>query len=154
MPAPLPDNEPERLKVLNHYQVLDSPPEEEFEDLVYLASEICQAPVSLISFIDKKRQWFKARRGLEVSETPRDHAFCAHAILKEEVMIVPDALRDPRFFKNPLVKGEPFIRFYAGAPLITPSKHRLGTLCVIDQEPGRKLNSFQLKSLKILAKPK
>lgn len=151
MKAPLPRMETERLKVLHHYRVLDTPPEDDFDDIIFLASEICEVPICLISFIDENRQWFKAKKGLAACETSRDHAICAHAILNEDVLVIPDAKKDERFQNNPLVTGAPFIRFYAGAPLITPSNHILGTLCVIDRE-ARQLNSLQLKTLPLLAK--
>ncbi len=151
MPAPRPKNEPERVKVLHHYGVMDSPPEEEFNDIVYLASKICEAPICTISFIDEERQWFKAKKGLTSCETRRDTAFCSHTILKDELLVIGDSTKDERFYNNPLVLGEPYIRFYAGAPLISPSRHKLGTLCVIDHRP-RQLNSFQQRSLKVLAK--
>lgn len=150
MAAPLPENEIERLRALHHYQVLDTPPEDDFEDIIYLASKICEVPICLVSFVDKNRQWFKAKRGLLPCETSREHAFCGHAILDEELLIIPDARRDERFFSNPLVNGEPYIRFYAGAPLLSPGRHKLGTLCVIDRQP-RKLSAFQLKALQMLA---
>lgn len=151
MAAPLPKDEIERLKALYHYQVLDTPPEDDFEGIIYLASQICEVPICLISFVDEDRQWFKAKMGMEACETRRDHAFCAHAILNEKVLIIPDAQGDERFFTNPLVNGEPYIRFYAGAPLLSPGKHKLGTLCVIDQRP-RQLSAFQIESLQLLAK--
>ncbi len=135
MKPPLPSNEAARLDALRQYQVLDTPPEEAFDDLVRIAAQICGTPVALISLVDVQRQWFKARVGIEAQETPRDLAFCAHAILGEDVMVVPDATQDARFADNPLVTGETHIRFYAGAPLIAPDHHALGTLCVVDREP-------------------
>jgi GAF domain-containing protein len=151
MAAPSPKNETERLRVLQHYGIMDSLPEDSFNDIVYLASEICEVPVCLISFIDETRQWFKAKKGLETCETSRDLAFCAHTILNDEILVVPDATKDARFYNNPLVLGEPYVRFYAGAPLISPSRHKLGTLCIIDHQP-RQLSTVQLNSIKILAK--
>lgn len=128
-------DEAERLAALRRYEVLDTPPEPAFERIVRLASHVMGAPISLISLIDESRQWFKARRGIDVPQTPRSMAFCAHAILGDEVLVVPDARADRRFSDNPLVTGDPNIRFYAGAPLRTPEGHRLGTLCVIDRRP-------------------
>ncbi|MGH8494397.1 MAG: GGDEF domain-containing protein [Moraxellaceae bacterium] len=134
--APLPADELARLATLRKYDVLDTPPEQAFDDAVKLASIICGTPIALVSLIDESRQWFKAKVGLEVTETPRDMAFCAHAILNPaEIMVVPDASQDPRFADNPLVTGAPDIRFYAGASLISPSGQAMGTLCVIDHTP-------------------
>ncbi|WP_374622295.1 GGDEF domain-containing protein [Pandoraea sp.] len=128
-------DEAERLAALRRYAILDTPPEPAFDRIVRLASHLLGAPISLVSLIDESRQWFKARQGLEVSQTPRSIAFCAHAILGDDVLVVPDARADRRFADNPLVTGAPNIRFYAGAPLRTPEGHRLGTLCVLDRRP-------------------
>ena len=120
-----PPDEPERLKALAGYEILDTPAEAEFDDLARLASWLCGTPIGLVSLIDERRQWFKAHIGLEVRETPRDQAFCAHALEVEQPLLVTDAQRDARFAQNPLVTGPPHIRFYAGAPLRTPSGHSL-----------------------------
>ncbi len=146
----LPD-EQERLKKLAMYEIMDTVEEDNFNELVRLASDICGAPISLISLLDDSRQWFKARVGLEAQETPIEQAFCAHSILQDDIMEVEDATQDDRFFDNPLVTGNPDIRFYAGMPLATPSGHKLGTLCVIDTKP-RQLSEKQKESLKVLAK--
>lgn len=130
------DNEAATLAALHALEVLDTGPEAEFDALVRAASTICGVPISLISLIDAERQWFKANVGLPgVSETPRDVAFCAHAVLGDEIFEVPDATRDARFADNPLVAGQPAIRFYAGAPIRLTDGSRVGTLCVIDREP-------------------
>lgn len=151
MQATLPDTEAARLQILRDYNILDTPIEAEFDDFTLLAAQICGTPIALISLIDEERQWFKSRLGLEVPETCRDVAFCAHALHHTEVFLVPDAQNDPRFYDNPLVTGEPFVRFYAGAPLLTAGGHALGTLCVIDQEP-RTLTRAQQSALQALAR--
>ena len=149
---PLPADEDRRLRALRRLRVLDSLPEQLFDDIVLLASEICGTPIGLISLIDTDRQWFKARVGLDATETPRSFAFCAHAILvPDDVMNVPDAARDPRFAAKPLVPGDPNIRFYAGAPVVTPEGEALGTVCVIDTVP-RELTSAQRAALQALAR--
>ena len=150
MIAPIPQNEKKRLKVLWQYEVLDTVPEEVFDDLTELAARICEAPIALISLVDEKRQWFKSKVGTTVNETSRDISFCAYAITQPDLFIVPDAARDERFANSPLVTSEPKIRFYAGAPLITPDGHALGTLCVIDKVP-RELRLEQKQALRILA---
>lgn len=150
-PAPPPANEAERLERLRALAVLDTAPEPLFDTLSRLAAAICGTPIALLSLVDASRQWFKANVGLPgVSETPRELAFCAHAILDGEVLEVGDACADPRFAGNPLVTGEPGIRFYAGAPIELPGGVRLGTLCVIDRQP-RRLDPAQREQLRELA---
>src|SRR5882762_3984460 len=151
MRAPIPTNEKKRLNVLWQYEVLDTVPEEVFDDLTELAARICGAPIALITLVDEKRQWFKSKVGISINETSRDVSFCGHAILQSDLFIVPDATRDERFSHNPLVTTEPKIRFYAGAPLVTPDGHALGSLCVIDKVP-RELRAEQKQSLRVLAR--
>lgn len=147
----IPFNENERLAALAEYHILDTLPEAEFDDITKIASQICQTPISLISLVDDRRQWFKSHHGLDTTETPRDVAFCAHAINnQDEILIVPDSRRDIRFHDNPLVTDDPHVIFYTGVPLISPEGYALGTLCVIDDKP-KKLNEEQLDSLKSLA---
>ena len=144
--APHPDNESARLKALLEYDVLDTAAERQFDELTELASTICGVPIAAISLIDTDRQWFKSKVGLDAEQTSRDVAFCSHTILGEDIFEVPDAIQDERFADNPLVTGEPHIRFYAGAPLIAPSGDALGTLCVIGRHP-RMLNDTQRMAL-------
>lgn len=151
MTAPTPKNEAERLAALRGTGLLDTPPEPQFDDLTQLAAFICGTPMALVSLVDADRQWFKSRVGVEATETPRDIAFCAHAIQHNDLFVVPDTAADQRFAANPLVTGEPHLRFYAGMPLVTPEGHALGTLCVSDRKP-RELTEAQKSALRALAR--
>jgi two-component system cell cycle sensor histidine kinase/response regulator CckA len=151
MSAQTPDSEKKRLKVLWQYEVLDTIPEEIFDELTELAARICESPIALISLVDEDRQWFKSKVGTSLNETSRDISFCAHAIKQSGLFIVPDATKEKRFANNPLVTSDPKIRFYAGAPLLTADGYALGTLCVLDQVP-RQLRADQRQALSILAR--
>jgi GAF domain-containing protein len=135
LPAPIPADDEDRLRALRELLILDTPPEERFDRIVAFAASEFDVPIALISLIDRERQWFKARVGLDVCETAREISFCGHAILQPELFEVLDATRDPRFADNPLVVGAPFIRFYIGAPLVLPTGEAIGTLCLIDTQP-------------------
>lgn len=151
LPTDLSHDEMVRWEVLKKLQLLDSDPEELFDDIVLLASIMCDVPTALVSLLDIERQWFKARIGLEASETPRDAAFCAHTILNpNNLMVVEDATKDARFERNPLVTGAPHIRFYAGAPLIIDGA-AIGSVCVIDYMP-RTITHTQREALRVLAR--
>ncbi len=148
--APKPKNEQQRLESLNSLNILDTLPESNFDQITFLASQICGTPIALISLVDENRQWFKSKVGLDATETHRDLAFCAHAILDKNVFEVPDSSKDSRFSDNPLATGSPHVQFYAGAPIITPDGFPIGTVCVIDTRP-RQLEARQIEALKALS---
>src|SRR6476659_8262128 len=129
------NDETGRLAALRHYRILDSEPEQAFDDLTLLASQICGTPIALITLLDEKRQWFKSRVGVSATETARSIAFCAYTIQQGDLFVIPDTLADGRFRENPLVVDDPWIRFYAGSPLVTHDGHALGSLCVLDRVP-------------------
>jgi formate hydrogenlyase transcriptional activator len=151
MTAPLLPNESQRLETLRSYRVLDTERERDFDDVALMASQVCGTPIALITLIDADRQWFKAKIGLSTPETPREIAFCAHAIAQGDPFIVPDAMADERFATNPLVMADPHIRFYAGAPLVTWNGHAIGTICVMDRVP-RELSREQIDGLQALSR--
>lgn len=144
--APIPEHDQQRLQALRELLILDTPAEERFDKLVAFAAGEFDVPIALISLVDENRQWFKAKVGLAVCETSREISFCGHALASSDFLVVPDTLADERFNDNPLVTGTPFIRFYAGAPLVLPSGHVAGTLCLIDQKP-RTLDPLDLSIL-------
>ncbi|MDB5971979.1 MAG: putative two component system sensor protein [Hydrocarboniphaga sp.] len=149
--APRPANESQRLDALHSYAILDTAAEATFDDIVKIAAQICGTSMALVSLVDTERQWFKARVGIGARETPVEQAICAHAILQPDVFVVVDTHLDSRFAANPMVTGEPKLRFYAGAPLRTSDGYPLGTVCVLDREP-RQLNASQLEALQVLAR--
>lgn len=150
--APIPANESDRLEALRQYNILDTLPEQAYDDLTHLAAQICATPIASITLIDKDRQWFKSSIGMTDPQTPRDVSFCGHAVMNpRELLVVDDARIDARFADNPFVTGNPHIAFYAGAPLVTPDGHALGTICVIDQE-ARKLTDDQRQALEALSR--
>ena len=152
MIAVLPANETERLRALRDYDILDTLPEQEYQDIAQMAALICGTPIALVSLVDEDRQWFKAKVGLDAGETSREVSFCSHALLQpDQLFIVPDATRDARFAGNPLVTGLPKAHFYAGAPLTTDEGHVLGTLCVVDRRP-RELSADQQEALYALSR--
>lgn len=147
-----PDDEGRRQATLDAYRILDSPPETAYDDLVRIASAVCDAPMAVVSLVDRDRQWFKARVGVDAEETTRDESFCAHAILTPDVTtVVPDTLRDPRFHDHPLVTGDAGVRFYAGAPLRAADGAALGTVCVLDRRP-RHLTAEMRAALEALSR--
>jgi GAF domain-containing protein len=151
MKAPLPDDEAQRLAALREYRVLDTAAERAYDDITALAAYLCEVPIAMISLVDESRQWFKSKLGLNQRETPRDVAFCAHAILQSEPLIVRDALKDTRFADSALVTRSPHIRFYAGFPLASPEGFALGTLCAIDRKP-RQLSAEQKRAMQSLSR--
>ena len=148
--AALDPNELDRLTALLNLRILDTDPEACFDGLVKSAAAATNAPVALISLVDENRQWFKSRHGLDVAETPRDVAFCSHAILQDEPLVIDNAEQDPRFFDNPLVTGAPFVKSYAGAPLKDQDGYRLGTLCIIDHK-SRKWSQNDINLIRSLS---
>jgi GAF domain-containing protein len=151
MKAPIPENEAERLAALREYRILDSEAEKSYDDITALAAYLCDVPIAMISLVDESRQWFKSKLGVNQSETPRDVAFCAHAILQSEPLIVRDAHKDTRFADSALVTRAPHIRFYAGFPLASPEGFALGTLCAIDRKP-RQLTPKQKRAMQALSR--
>ena len=147
----VPIDESLRLQTIRELLILDTPPEERFDMMTTYASLLFKVAITLISLVDENRQWFKSKCGLDASETPRDISFCGHAILSDDILLINDAIKDSRFADNPLVIGEPKIRFYAGAPLIMANGQRIGTFCLIDRMP-RTLDSWEQGHLKDLAK--
>ncbi|MDH3677094.1 MAG: GAF domain-containing sensor histidine kinase [Nitrosopumilus sp.] len=150
MEAPYPENENKRIKSLQSLNILDTPPEEKFDRITKIAQIIFDVPIALVSLVDSNRQWFKSCAGLSATETPRSMSFCAHAILKDDILLIEDATKDDRVKDNPLVTNEPFIRFYAGKPVLGPDGQKLGTLCIIDRQ-SRKLSRADKSIFSVLA---
>ena len=151
MIAPLPTNEAARIEALKEYHILDTGTEQSYDDITTLAAHVCQVPIAMISLVDEVRQWFKSRVGLDQQQTPREVAFCAHAILENKILIVEDATKNRQFADSTLVTGEPHFRFYAGVPLMNPEGLALGTLCVVDHRP-RQLSAEQQQALQALSR--
>lgn len=151
MKAPRPANESKRLAALRRYQILDTVPERDYDDITALACYVCATPIAFMSLVDEARQWFKSKTGVEATETSRDVAFCAHTVMGTELMVVSDALEDARFAQGPLTQAAPNVRFYAGMPLVTPEGYSVGALCVVDREP-RTLTPAQATALKALGR--
>src|ERR1700687_368710 len=151
MATPAPANDAARVAALEKYAILDSEPEQAFDNLAKLATFICKTPIALVSLIDGERQWFKSKIGIDATETPREVAICSTAIQQSDVFVVPDARKDERFQNTPFVVSEPHIRFYAGAPLITEDGFALGTLCVLDLVP-HEFSHEQKEALKTLGR--
>lgn len=149
--APIMNTPAQREAALRQYEIMDTEPEQAFDDLTLLTSVICRTPIALVSLLDTRRQWFKSNIGMDARETPIEQAFCAHAIEQEGVFLVPDATLDERFRRNPAVTADPHIRFYAGAPLVSPEGISLGTLCAIDRVP-RELSAEQIEALAALSR--
>lgn len=149
--AALPADEEMRLQDLHSYNILDTAYEADFDELVELAGQICNSPISLITLLDRDRQWFKAKKGMEDNSTSRDVAFCSHAILQDNVFVVEDATKDKRFAGNPYVTEENGIRFYAGAPVISPTGYKMGTICIIDRQP-RTLSADEDRALQLISR--
>ena len=149
--APIPPMEQQRLAALKAYRILDTPPDAAFDDLTHLAAELCGVPIAMVSLVDDERQWFKARTGVDVRQAPRDISFCGHTICQDGLFVVEDAARDERFHDNPLVVGDPGVRFYAAVPLVSACGHALGALCVVDRKPGR-LSVFAAQQLTVLGR--
>ncbi|KAF1006287.1 MAG: hypothetical protein GAK28_02598 [Luteibacter sp.] len=147
---PMPDNEAARLRAVARTGLLDTPPDDAFDRITWLAAQLTGSPVALLSLLTARRQWFKSRFGTPLAETPREWAFCSHAIMGSAPMNVEDARQDARFRDNPMVTGDPHIRFYAGYPLRTPDGHAIGTLCVFDSRP-RRLDDTQSTGMRALA---
>ena len=132
---PIPANEASRILALHALKILDSEPEERFDRLTRMARRMFDVPIALVSLVDVDRQWFKSKQGIDASETPRSISFCSHAIVEDHIMEIPDAREDIRFFDNPVVTGDPHVRFYAGCPIKISGGHAVGTLCLVDREP-------------------
>ncbi|HUP59629.1 MAG TPA: GAF domain-containing protein [Thermoanaerobaculia bacterium] len=149
--APIPHDEPQRMQTLHEYNVLGTPTEAVYDDIAHVCAGVCDTPIALIALIDGTRNWFKAHVGVDLTESPRDISFCGHAILGSQIFEITDATLDDRFADNPLVASQPCIRFYAGAPLITPDGYKLGTICAIDVRP-RRLSEEQRGTLGALSR--